>query len=346
MNILQIAPVEHRIPPLKYGGIERVVFNLVDGLVERGHAVTLLAPANSVTQARLIPLIPSPLMDNPDVGSDMKSREAIFASVVARAVKHISTSTYDIVHNHLGWRLLPFWQMTNSALISTLQTPLNSTAKRQVYLDAESTPIVSVSNQQRLGCPDLNFVSTIYNGIDLSLYELGRGDGNYLMFLGRISPEKGPVEAIQIAKALKKKLIMAAAILPWDEGYFLETVLPLIDQSQIIFVGDIDDQTKNKLLGGAEALLNPIQWEEPFGIVCVEALACGTPVATFRRGSMPEIIKDGITGIIAESVEEIIDRFYELSSIDRYACRMDAETRFTSNTMIENYLKAYSEIRL
>ncbi|HKC65288.1 MAG TPA: glycosyltransferase family 4 protein [Pyrinomonadaceae bacterium] len=345
MKILQIAPVERRVPPHKHGGIERVVYNLVEGLCRRGHDVTLLASADSVVSAKLHPLITLPLLDDETCGADLKSREAYFSAVVARALCFINGKHFDVVHNHLGWRLIPFHNLITSPFVTTLQTPLDSPAKDIIFDEAAECSIVSVSDRQRLGRPKLNYVATVYNGVDMSLYSLSKENKGYLVFLGRMAPEKGPVEAIKIAKSLSKPLIMAAAVHPWETDYFREEVLPLIDHRQISYVGELNDQQKNELLGGAEALLNPIQWEEPFGIACVEAMACGTPVITLRRGAMPELIKDGVTGIVGSTLDELVDRYSEIHSIDRHTCRKHAQAEFCSEVMVEGYLEVYEALR-
>lgn len=344
MNILQIAPVERTVPPRLHGGIERIVHNLVEGLTKRGNHVTLMASGDSQTSASLYPLIAKPLLDDETRGADLKSREAYFSVVVAQVLKYLRGQQFDVVHNHLGWRILPFRAFIGSPFLTTLQTPLNSQAKETVFHEAERTPIVSVSHHQRIGNPSLNYVANIYNGIDLSLYDLGKGDGGYLVFLGRMAPEKGPLEAIKLAQAIRKPLIMAAAVHPWEAAYFQDAVFPHIDQDMITFIGEVDDHKKNELLGGAEALLNPIQWEEPFGIATVEAMACGTPVVTLCRGAMPEIVTDGVTGILGSCTEELIDRFDEVSRLNRAACRARVEEEFTSDQMVENYLKVYGAL--
>lgn len=328
-----------------HGGIERIVYNLVEGLFREGHDVTLLASSDSVVSARLHPLISRPLLDDDSCGTDLKSREAYFSAIVAKCLSFIKSEHFDVIHNHLGWRLMPFRELISSPFVTTLQTPLNSPAKDIIFGGAADCSIVSVSDQQRRGRPTLNYIATVYNGIDMSLFNLSENHRGYLVFLGRMAPEKGPVEAIKIAKSLGKPLIMAAAVHPWEADYYHSEVFPLIDQHQIAYVGEVNDQQKNELLGGAEALLNPIQWEEPFGIACVEAMACGTPVITLRRGAMPELIKDGITGIIGSSIEELVDRYHEIYSIDRASCRVHAQAEFSSEVMVANYLKVYDTLR-
>lgn len=345
MKILQIAPVERRVPPHGHGGIERVVYNLVEGLCRKGHNVTLLASSDSLVSARLHSLIARPLLDDKSCVTDLRSREPFFAAILARILSYLKSEQFDVVHNHFGWRLLPFNKLITSPLVTTLQTRLDSPAKDVIFNQAAECSIVSVSNRQRLGRPNLNYIATVYNGIDLSLYSFSKNSKGYLSFLGRMAPEKGPTQAIKIAKSLGKRLIMAAAVHPWEADYFQQEVCPLIDGDQISYLGEINDQQKNELLGGADALLNPIQWEEPFGIVCVEAMACGTPVITLRRGAMPELIKDGITGIIASTEEELMDRYSEIHGIDRATCREHTQQEFSSEVMVERYLKVYEGLQ-
>jgi glycosyltransferase involved in cell wall biosynthesis len=343
VRILQIAPIDRRVPPYRYGAIERIVHLLTEGLVRRGHRVTLLASGNSITSAELQPIIARPLCDD-SYCQDLKIREAHFTIALAKILNLVRDRHFDVIHNHLGWRLLPFWRSIADPFVTTIQTPLDSPSKDAAFEEAGPTPIVSISDSQRLARPDLNYVATVPNGIDLSLYNLSTEHKGYLMFLGRMAPEKGAVEAIMIAKALRKPLIMAAAVHAWERQYFIEKVLPLIDDSGIRFIGEIDDIEKNELLGGAEALLNPIQWDEPFGIACIEAMACGTPIVTLRRGAMPEVVLDSVTGLVGSSIEELIERFGEIKSLDRSVCRAHVGSKFSSEAMIENYLKVYSRI--
>jgi glycosyltransferase involved in cell wall biosynthesis len=344
MNILQISPIERRVPPRKYGGIERIVKTLADGLASRGHTVSVMASGDSLIPERLLSLRHLPLLDDPACSSDLKYRESQFAVVVARILEHLRGHHYDVVHNHLGWRLLPYWRLISDVFVTTLQTPLESPAKDIVFEASVGASIISVSDRQRRGRPNLNYAATVYNGIDLSTYALGKGEGGYLLFLGRMASEKGPVEAIQIARRLKKRLVMAAAVHAWEEEYFQTMVCPLIDGRDIVFVGEVDDSQKNGLLGNAEALLNPIQWEEPFGLACIEALACGTPVLTLNRGAMAEIVKDRVTGLIAECSDELVERFSEVRRCDRLACRAEAECRFSLESMTDSYVSVYRSL--
>lgn len=342
MKICIIAPIDENIPPKLYGGIGRVITNLVEGLVKKGHDVTLLAPGNTKTSAKLIPIIHAPLeANNPQNNNESEIREVFFNKSIETVKGVLGHEKFDIVNNHLGWRLVPFSDIVSPPIITTLHTPLNQKNKQATFNNFKSAPVISISNNQRNALPDINYIGTIYNGIDLSLFDYSTDSDDYLVFLGRMSPEKGPLEAIQIAKKLGIKLIMAGAIHSWDKNYFVTEIQPHVDSKDIIFMGEIGDMQKNKLLGRAKALLAPIQWEEPFGLVFVESMACGAPVITLNRGSVQEIIIDGITGIIAGSIADIHQRFREVDKISRKKCRMHVEERFSSDTMVNNYEKTF-----
>jgi glycosyltransferase involved in cell wall biosynthesis len=340
MRILQIAPIERRLPVLRYGGIERVVQTLCEYLVARGHSVTLLAPAGSVSSASVQHLTDSALCEaNPPV-SDPKQREAYFIAALSNVLSAIVSESFDIIHNHLGWRFLPLYKISPAPFITTLQVPLDGKDKTAMWNECGTSPVVCVSESQRAARPNLNYIATVYNGIEVQRYPFSSKGSGYLLFLGRIAPEKGVVEAIHIAKRLGRVLIIAAAVHEWEKAYFQDEVVPRLDPT-IRFVGEVNDVEKNVLLGGADALLNPIQWEEPFGIACIEAMACGTPVMTLRRGSMPELIDDGITGVVAPTTDEIISRFVEIATLDRRACRQRVVDLFSADKMVDRYEYLY-----
>lgn len=336
MNICIVAPIEERIPPKQYGGISRIVDVLVKEFMRKGHTVTLLASGDSRTDVRLIPIA-----QESGYADEQKAREAHLQIATAKAVEILMREDFDIVTNHFGWRLVPFSSVIPIPMVTTLHTPLNQKNKSIVFNAFKEAPVISISNSQRKPLPDLNYLTTIYNGIDISLYGFSNHHDDYLAFLGRISPEKGALEAIRIAKKLNKRLIMAAAIPEWDKSYFEEKIKPLIDNKNIIFLGEINDKQKNELLGNAQALLVPLQWDEPFGLVFAEALACGTPVITLNRGSASEIITDSKTGIVANSIDDIYKRFDEINLINRNDCRKYAENNFSAELMADNYLKTF-----
>jgi len=342
MKICVISSIDEKVPPDFYGGIGRIVGILADGLIGRGHDVTLLASGDSKTVARLCPIIPKSIgANNPKNVS--KVRETFFQMAIAEILEILLKENFDIISNHFGWRLVPFGKLLSSPLITTLHTPLDQINKKVIFSAYKKIPVISISDSQRKALPDLNYLKTIYNGIDISLFNFSDTHEDYLAFLGRMSPEKGPGEAIQIATKLGIKLIMAAAIHDWDRHYFESKIKQYIDNKKIVFIGEINDKQKNKLLGGAKALLAPIRWEEPFGLTFIEAMACGTPVVAFNRGAVKEIIVDGKTGIIANSIAEVCSRFKEINRIKRIDCRRHVEKKFSSIEMVDNYEKAYLE---
>lgn len=340
MNVCVVAPIEEKVPPVEYGGIGRIVNNLVVGLMERGHRVDVVGPGDSTIKATVVPVVEKALGVASIYPNNRSNREAYYYNVVGKIITEISKRHYDIISNHFGWRLVPFRGLTGAPLITTLHTPLGEQNKKIIYSAHKGAYYVSSCARQRLPLPDLNYLATIYHGIDASKYFFHNRRGNNLVFVGRMSPEKGPLEAISIAREIGKKLVMAAAVHEWDRNYFESVIKPHIDGENVVFLGEINDAEKNKLFEGALALLAPIQWEEPFGFVFLEALACGVPVLTLNRGSANEIVEDGITGIVANSVPELVLRFPEIEKISRSECRKSVETKFS----IQRMAKAYEDI--
>lgn len=343
MKIAMVAPFEESVPPAKYGGTEVVVYNLITELVRLGHDVTLFATGDSKVPCRLVPIFPQSLRSLSPYDTDLKSREAAKYLGIGKVVEVLQKEQFDIVHNHIGWRLLLFHGLIQQPILTTLHSPL-SLSYAKVGLTAKSDfQCVSISNNQRNDMPDLHYVATVYNGIDLALYPFGKKSGEYLFFLSRFSPEKGAKEAIEVALKTKMKLKMACKIDKDDEGYY-ESLKHLIDGKQIELIGEVDMAEKAQLLGNAYALLAPIQWEEPFGLNVVEALACGTPVLGFSRGSFPELIDDGKNGFLSKTIEEMSAQVTKVSSFDRALCRKSVEERFTKETMANGYLEVYKKI--
>jgi len=340
MKIGLISPIDERIPPILYGGIGRVVYNLSEGLIKKGHEVALLASGDSKTSANLIPTIDKSLgVDG--INNNRKKREAIFEMAMANIINILLRDEFDVISNHLGWRLVPFNNLISTPIITTLHTPLNQINKKIIFSTYLKHPLVSISMAQRKPLLGPNYIKNIYNGIDISLYDFSNSHDNYLVFLGRMSPEKGILEAIQTSKKLKMKLVIAGAIHAWDRAYFESKVKRYIDNKNIIFLGEVNDQQKNKLLGRAKALLALIQWDEPFGLTFIESMACGTPVITLNRGSTKEIVIDKKTGLILDSIDNLFDRFTELDRINRLDCRIHVKDYFSSDMMVDNYEKLF-----
>jgi glycosyltransferase involved in cell wall biosynthesis len=343
MKIALLAPFEEPVPPEKYGGTELVVANIAAGLVEQGHTVHVLATGESKVAGNLIPLFPQAIRKDP-LAQDANVRNALKIMGTAFAVEELHKLDIDIIHNHLGWRFVPSARQFPVPTITTLHGPLDIPYQQAIFNAFPEHAYVSISDAQRRPMPHLNFAATVYNGIDISKLEYSPTGGEYLAFLGRMSPEKGPRIAIEAAKKAGMKLKMAAKVDSVDKAYFTKEIEPLVDGDQIEFVGEIGPQEKSDFLRNAYALLAPIQWEEPFGLFMVEALACGTPVIARRRGSVPELITHGVDGFIAETDEEVAQYISKIASINRSVCRATAEKRFTVEAMTNRYLAVYETV--
>lgn len=341
MKIALLAPFEERVPPHKYGGTELVVSNLADELVDRGHEVALFASGDSKTKARLIPCVEkairSELTHNPRVWAYLQWQG--FHNVI----NGLENEKFDIIHNHSDWPFVVLSKIVkNGPMISTVHNPIQF--RHGVPSIYERYPYVSLSNSQRKTLPNLNYVATVYNGIKVELFDLELKPDNYLAFLGRLSEDKGTAQAIEVAKRTKHKLILAGKVDPPDRKYFNQVIKPLIDGKQIKFIGEVDHEEKVELLKKAKALLSPVQWDEPFGLTNIEAMACGTPVLALRRGALPELIIDGQTGFLSENIDEMVKQVARLSKISRAACRKQVEKKFTAKHMADGYLRVYKKL--
>lgn len=344
MRIAILAPFEEQVPPQKYGGTELIVYYLCQILPQRGHKVYLFASGDSGTRSQLIPIFPRAIRKE-KIAQEMKFREALKYLGVGKLVEELRKIKVDIIHNHLGWRFLPFASFFKCPVLTTLHDPPDISYQKFVYRKFKNYPFVSISKSQRKLLPSLNYAANVYNGIDLKkLIFKEKPEDGYLSFLGRMSPEKGPFEAIQIAKKSGRKLKMAAKIDLVDKKYFEAKIKPLIDGKQIEFMGEIGPKEKNDFLRDSSALLAPLQWEEPFGLFMVEAMACGTPVIAFKRGSAQEIVEHGKTGFVVEDVKEAVEAVKKIGQIERLACRERVEKNFTAEKMVDNYEKVYSRI--
>jgi glycosyltransferase involved in cell wall biosynthesis len=350
MKIAMVAPFEETVPPTKYGGTELVVSHIVTVLTKLGHDVTLFASGDSKPACKLISIVPQAIRTQEPYISDMKAREAVKYLGISKIINVIQHDGYDIVHNHIGWRFLLFNELINKPIVTTLHGPMDLAYQRVGFNAKSGLPFVSISDNQRRAYPSLNYVKTVYNGIEIELFpfrgnseSITNGLGEYLFILGRMSPEKGVKEAIEVAKKSGKKLIIAAKVDAVDTKYY-EEVKPMIDGQQIVFIGEVGFDQKTELLKNAYALLAPIQWEEPFGLNVVESMACGTPVLGMKRGSFPELITPGLDGFLATSVEEMAAQVGEVGKIDRADCRKTVETRFTREIMAQGYLEVYNKI--
>ena len=343
MKIAILSPFEEKVPPVKYGGTELVVYNLIEQIVAMGHDVTLFGTGDSRTSAKLKAVFEESIRNLPEC-QDAKMREIYKYIGVGRVISSLNKEKFDIVHNHIGWRVLPYRELIKIPIITTLHGPLDASYAQKTFGTYKDANYVSISYNQRKPMTELNYISNVYNGIDIKKFKFFPKAKEYFAFLGRMSPEKGPVQAIQIAKKAGVKLMMAAKVDASDREYFEKNVKPMINGEQIKFIGEIGHEEKVELLGNARALLAPIQWEEPFGLFFVEAMICGTPVITMRRGSAPEIIVDKKTGFICDNVDEAASRTKELDKINRLDCHEHVKKNFSAEKMAENYVAAYRKI--
>jgi glycosyltransferase involved in cell wall biosynthesis len=343
LRIALVAPLAERVPPRKYGGTELIIANIANGLVKRGHKVTLLARSDSNTKAKLVPFY------HPDPRA--KSRHAARGYLVPNYWQTLElgwvferAKQFDVMHFHIGTTFFPYTRLVRTPTLLTLHGRLNTSEAAYVHNAYKEVPLVSISNNQRKPLPRLNFVRTVYNGIDVRTHPLGNGRGKYLAFLGRMSPEKGPVQAIQAARRAGLPLIMAAKVDTVDVEYFNKKVKPWIDGKHVKFLGEVDHAGKVKLLQGAVGLLALIQWEEPFGLFMTEAMACGTPVIATRRGSVPEIVADGKTGFVVKDVVGAVLAIKLLPTIDRRVCRDRVIEHFSVEAMVDGYEQVYERL--
>jgi glycosyltransferase involved in cell wall biosynthesis len=335
MKIAQIAPLIESVPPRLYGGTERIVSCLTEELVRLGHEVTLFASADSITSAELAPCCNRALRLDDSVRDIIPHYMLMVDKVRERA------DDFDILHFHTDLFHFPLFRSLETRTLTTLHGRLDLADLKPFYYRFSKMPLVSISAAQRRPVPHANFVATIHHGIPADLHRPSFVRGSYLAFLGRISPEKRPDRAIRIAQRAGIPLKIAAKVDRVDEAYFRDNILPLIDGQRVEFIGEINEREKATFLGGAAALLFPIDWPEPFGLVMIEAMACGTPVLAFRCGSVPEIVEDGVTGKMVESEDEAIAALPEVLSYDRRAIRERFQGRFTATRMARQYVGLY-----
>ncbi len=339
MKIAQIPPLYEAVPPVLYGGTERVVAHLTDALVELGHDVTLFSTGETKTLARLevvrdqaIRLDPSPLK------SDLAAHMSMLAKVRARAHQ------FDVIHFHVDMVHFPMFSDMADRTVTTLHGRLDMKDLPGVYDHWPEFPLVSISDDQRRPLPFANWAGTVHHGLNADIYQPSAESRGYLAFLGRISPEKRPDRAIEIAKRLNMPLKIAAKVDSADARYFAEVIAPMIEGSPLIeFIGEIGDHQKSEFLGGAEALLFPIDWPEPFGLVMIEAMACGTPVIAWRNGSAPEVIEDGETGFLVDNMDDACAAVARCRALNRASVRARFELRFSATVMARRYVELYSD---
>src|ERR1700758_1792048 len=337
MRIAQVAPLYESVPPRLYGGTERVVSWLTEKLVSHGHEVTLFASGDSVTTARLVPACKKALRLDSECIDPLPRHVLMLEDAFAQA------DDFDLIHFHIDYLHFSRIRRERIPSVTTLHGRLDIPDLVPLYREFTDLPLVSISDAQRKPLPWVNWIGTVHHGMPTDFLSLRRDPGDYLAFLGRVSPEKVLDRAIEIAIRSGMPLKIAAKVDRVDQKYFEEKIKPALKHPLVEFIGEIGNSEKQEFLGNAHVLLFPIQWPEPFGLVMIEAMACGTPVLAFRCGSVPEVISEGVNGYVVDSMDEAVKCMDKISSISRSACRRHFEEHFSVEVMAENYVKIYNE---
>jgi glycosyltransferase involved in cell wall biosynthesis len=338
MRIAQVAPLYESVPPKYYGGTERVVSYLTEELVRQGHEVTLFASGDSVTKARLV----APCRRSLRLDRQCQDQLAHHLLMLEQVFK--DTSRFDIIHFHIDYLHFPLSRRQSTPQVTTLHGRLDIPDLVPLYQEFAEMPVVSISDAQREPLPWLNWQGTVYHGLPEDLYSFRPEPGRYLAFLGRISPEKRVDRAIEIARRLDMPIKIAAKVDAVDREYFEDVVAPLLRDPRVEYLGEIGEGEKDEFLGNAYALLFPIDWPEPFGLVMIEAMACGTPVIAYRRGSVPEVMEEGVTGFIVQGLEDAVRAAERIPTLSRQRCRQLFEERFSATRMARDYLAIYQRL--
>ena len=338
MKIAQIAPLYEAVPPKLYGGTERIVHYLTEELVNQGHEVTLFASGDSVTRATLIANVETGLRLDDDCIDPIAHHIVQMQEVIERI------KDFDIFHFHTDYLHFPFTAKLNIPCVTTLHGRLDLPDLQSVYNKFQNQNVISISYNQQKPLPQANWVGNVYHGLPRDLHSLGDGDGNYFAFVGRVSPEKGLDKAIEIAITTENHLKIAAKIDKADKTYYEDVIKPLLGHPLIEFIGEINESQKTDFIGKAKALLFPINWEEPFGMVMIEAMACGTPVIAFKCGSVPEVIDEGKSGFMVSTVKQAIEAVNKLPQLTRKGVRQVFDKRFTAERMANDYLDIYASV--
>jgi|SRR5579885_1005880 len=335
LRIAQVAPLYESVPPRLYGGTERVVAYLTEALTRRGHEVTLFASGDSSASAKLEPARPNALR----IAGLGRWGDSLHLPMLSRVFEN--SDRFDVIHCHLDYWAFPFARMVATPTVTTLHGRLDIPQLLEVYRYYADLPAISISGAQRKPLPELNWVGTVYHGLPLDQLRFHPNPGQYLAFLGRIAPEKRPDLAIEVARRAGIALKIAAKVDPVDQSYFENHIRPLLRGGGVEFLGEINEREKDEFLGNALALLFPVDWPEPFGLVMIESLACGTPVIARPCGSVPEIITGGVTGFVASTLDQLVAAVRRIPSISRHRCRAEFEARFSADAMAANYEKIY-----
>jgi glycosyltransferase involved in cell wall biosynthesis len=331
LRIAQIAPLYERIPPKLYGGTERVVSYITEELVRRGHDVTLFAAGDAQTTARLHAACPQALRlaGKQELGG--------FLQLPMLSDVYENAEDFDVIHSHIDYWSFPFARLSKTPSVSTMHGRLDLEDLKPIYARYKTVPLISISDGQRMPVPFMNWISTVHHGLPRDLLNYSKGPGKYLAFLGRISPEKRPDLAIDIARKAGIPIKLAAKVDVVDRAYFDQVIKPRLAFPDVEYIGEINESQKNEFLGNALALMFTIDWPEPFGLAMIEALACGTPVIARPCGSVPEVLRNGVSGIMATEFDDLVQAVKNIDSISREGCRKEFETRFTAEVMAVQY---------
>ena len=340
MRIAEVSPLAERVPPRLYGGTERVVSYLTEALVARGHDVTLFASGDSITSARLVPGSPTALRLSPDCVDALPHHLILLERVIEEAARE----PFDVIHWHIDFLHYPITRLRGWPSVTTLHGRLDLPDLVPLYREYVEIPVVSISDAQRAPLPDINWIGTVQHGLPLDLYHFEPTPQPYLAFLGRLSPEKRADRAITIARRAGLPLKIAAKVDDADREYFERAIKPLLSEPGVEFIGEVDEAGKQELLGHAAALLFPIDWAEPFGLVMIEAMACGTPVVAWRSGSVPEVITDGVSGFIVDSIDDAVSATHRARMLDRRQCRLAFDAQFSIARMARGYEEMFAAL--
>ncbi|HEV8666715.1 MAG TPA: glycosyltransferase family 4 protein [Candidatus Paceibacterota bacterium] len=338
MKIAQVAPIVERVPPRTYGGTERVVHALTEELVKRGHEVTLFASGDSITSAKLESVYPRSLREAklPDLYG------ANTWTMLNLGLAYELQDEFDIIHDHMMPLSLPTANIASVPVVGTMHGAFTAT-NRRLFQTLRNPHMVSISQAQVFSAPSINHAATIYNGLPMEHYPFSDTNDGYLLYVGRLSLEKGVHHAIEAAEQLDMPLILAAKLDPIDQAYFKAYIEPRLS-SRVQWIGEVNEEERNKLMSKAKCFLHPVTWREPFGLTLIEAAATGCPVVAFNRGSIPEIIKTGVTGYVVEDIDSMIDAVGNIDTINRAACREHALTNFSAKRMADKYEELYKKL--
>ncbi len=339
MRIAQVAPLSLAVPPGEYGGTERVVYELTEALVDRGHDVTLFASGDSQTRARLVAGAPRALWQEKAPLDELAPMFLMHAEVFSRAAE------FDVIHTHTDYHAFPYASRSPAPVLTTLHGRLDLPHVAEALCRFDAIHLVSISESQRAQVPQAPWAGTVYHGLALDQYRFDADGGEHLLFLGRLTPEKAPHAAIEIALAADVPLTLAGRIEPAERDYFEQQVEPHLKHPLVRYVGEVNDEEKQALLAASRALLFPIDWPEPFGLVMIEAMACGTPVIARPKGAASEVVRDGVTGILTDDQEKLVQAVRGVRKLDRAACRRDVEQRFSIAAMTDGYERIYEALR-